>query len=95
MSPFYTGLIENIAMVAAIVLPLWNIPLMVRIVRRKSSRDISLPWAVGVWVCILLMAPAGFVSEDRVWRIFNIANLIFFSAVVICVLAYRKGPKND
>ncbi len=81
---------ERVALIAAIVLPLWNIPLIVRIVKRKSSRDISLYWALGVWVCFLLMAPQAFSSKDLVWRAFNIANLILFTLVVIFVLAYRK-----
>jgi len=81
---------QKIAFIAAIILPLWNIPLIVRIVKRKSSRDISIYWAVGVWTCFALMAPAGFVSEDPVWRIFNIMNFILFTAVLLIVLIYRK-----
>jgi len=82
---------EKIALVAAIILPLWNIPLIVRIAKRKSSRDISMYWVAGVWTCFALMAPDGFVSEDLVWRTFNIVNLILFTIVLIVVLAYRKG----
>ena len=39
--------ISSIGVVAAAVLPLFNIPLIIRIVKRKSSEDISLSWAVG------------------------------------------------
>ena len=85
---------ERIAFVAAIVLPLWNIPLIVRIIKRKSSEDISIYWVLGVWICFLLMAPAGFRSSDIVWRAFNIMNLILFSAVAITVLIYRKKGKG-
>jgi uncharacterized protein with PQ loop repeat len=81
---------KNIALIAAIVLPFWNIPLIVRVIRRKSSRDISLYWALGVWTCFLLMAPEAFRSPDLVWRTFNIVNLVLFSAVVAVVLLYRK-----
>ncbi len=81
---------EKIALIAAIVLPLWNIPLILRIIKRKSSKDISIYWALGVWICFLLMAPDGFTSSDLVWRTFNIVNLIFFTVVVVVVLAYRK-----
>lgn len=83
-------MVDKIALVAAIILPLWNIPLMARIVKRKSSRDISIYWALGVWVCFLLMAPSAFNSADLVWRVFNIVNLSLFTLVVILVLAYRK-----
>ncbi len=85
---------ERIAFVAAIILPLWNIPLIVRVIKRKSSKDISIYWALGVWICFLLMAPEAFTSPDPVWRAFNIMNLILFTAVVITVLAYRKPGKT-
>jgi len=81
---------QKIALVAAVILPLWNIPLIVRVVKRKSSKDISLYWALGVWICFLLMAPEAFKSTDAVWRTFNIVNLVLFTAVVIIVLVYRK-----
>ncbi|MFC1674813.1 hypothetical protein ACFL1K_02880 [Candidatus Omnitrophota bacterium] len=81
---------QKVALIAAIVLPLWNIPLIVRIVKRRSSKDISLYWVLGVWTCFLLMAPDAFRSADIVWRAFNIMNLILFTAVVITVLVYRK-----
>ena len=81
---------HSIALIAGIVLPLWNIPLILRIIRRKSSEDISIPWALGVWTCLALMAPSAFVSKDEVWRIFSMINVVLFSFVVISVLAYRK-----
>ncbi|MFH1594110.1 MAG: hypothetical protein ABID09_05395 [Candidatus Omnitrophota bacterium] len=81
---------QKIALIAAIILPLWNIPLIVKVIKRRSSGDISIHWAIGVWVCFILMAPAALSSSDPVWRVFNIANLILFSAVVFVVVAYRK-----
>ncbi len=83
--------ISSIGVAAAAVLPLFNIPLIIRIVKRKSSEDISLSWAVGVWVCILLMAPSGFTSKDIVWRTFNYTNLLLFTGVVLATLKYRHG----
>ena len=84
------SVLEIISLVSAVVMPLWNIPLIMRIVKRRSSEDISLAWALGVWVCILLMAPSGFQSKDIVWRTFNVTNLILFTAVVFFVLKYHK-----
>lgn len=81
---------HKVALIAAIILPLWNIPLIVRIIRRKSSRDISIYWALGVWSCLALMAPSAFVSVDLVWRVFSIINLTLFSFVVVSILVYRK-----
>ena len=85
------GFLETVSLVCAVVLPLWNIPLIARIIKRRSSADISMAWAIGIWVCIILMAPSGFQSRDIVWRVFNIVNLVMFSAVVFFVLKYRKG----
>ena len=83
--------IDKIGFVAAVVLPLWNIPLIVNIIRRKSSRDLSLWWAVGVWTCIVFMFPSGVMSNDFTWKVFNIVNFVLFSAVLIVTFKYRKG----
>lgn len=88
-------MMEMISLIASIVLPLFNIPLIIRVIRRKSSSDISLTWAWGVWICLLLMAPSGFTSIDLVWKTFNICNLILFTAVVVTVTIYRKKGKNE
>lgn len=85
---------ENISLIAAVILPFFNIPLIWKVIKRKSSQDISLCWALGVWVCILLMAPSGFRSADIVWRTFNYVNIIFFTCVVIVTLKYRHGDKT-
>lgn len=82
--------VQTIGLIASIILPLWNIPLMVKIIKRRSSDDISLGWLWGVWVCCVIMAPSGISSQDIVWRTFNIVNLILFTGVVIVVLKYRQ-----
>ena len=86
-------MIEKIALVAAVILPLWNIPMIVRIIRRKSSKDVSLFWAIGVWVCLALMFPAGLRSNDIVWKTFNIINIILFTGVAFCAILYHKERK--
>lgn len=82
--------IERIGFIAAVILPMWNIPLIMRIIRRRSSEDISMWWALGVWVCILVMFPSGLRSQDVIWRTFNIMNFFLFSGVVAATLRYRK-----
>ena len=86
--------LEKVALVAAVTLPVFNIPLILKIIKRKSSEDLSLCWVLGVWICILLMLPAGVQSPDIVWRVFNYVNATFFTAVVITTLKYRKKSKN-
>ena len=82
-------LLETIGMVAAAAMPLWNIPLILRIERRRSSGDISLAWVLGVWACILLMSPAAVRSSDPAFRIFGWMNLVLFTGVVVQVLRFR------
>ncbi len=76
---------------AAVVLPLWDIPLIVRMVRRRSSQDISLAWIFGLWGASLFMAPSAFVSRDILAMGFNTMNVAMLTAVLAAVLKYRKG----
>ncbi|MBI4845100.1 MAG: hypothetical protein HY810_01265 [Candidatus Omnitrophica bacterium] len=88
-------MITKIALIAAVILPLWNIPLILRIIKRKSAEDISLYWAFGVWICLMLMFPQALTSKDIVWKTFSIANLILFSAVVATTVVFRKPQKTN
>lgn len=81
---------EFIATLAAIVVPFWKLPMIWRIVQRKSSDDISLSWAIGVWVCFVLMAPSAFYSKDLVWKVFSALNLVLFTILLVCILIYRR-----
>ncbi|MBF0570874.1 MAG: hypothetical protein HQL12_03280 [Candidatus Omnitrophica bacterium] len=82
---------KTIGFWAAVILPLWDIPLMLRVVQRKSSQDISMVWAVGIWTTAVLMAPSAFISGDKISIGFNIMNVIMLTGVLIVVIIYRKG----
>jgi uncharacterized protein with PQ loop repeat len=84
---------DVMGLLAAVVMPIWNVPLIVRIARRKTADDISLAWMWGVWACMVLMLPAAFASRDITLKAFSISNVFFFSGVVIVVLLYRRPPK--
>ncbi|MBF0330413.1 MAG: hypothetical protein HQL17_00630 [Candidatus Omnitrophica bacterium] len=83
--------LQSLALAASVIMPLWNIPLIVKIVQRRSAEDLSVPWMLGVWVCMLLMLPWAVVSPDIVLKVFSIVNFVLFSGVVIVGLKYRKG----
>ncbi|MBM3254438.1 MAG: hypothetical protein FJZ16_09315 [Candidatus Omnitrophica bacterium] len=82
-------MVKIIGLISAIILPFWNIPLIVRIQKRRSSNDISLFWAIGVWICLVLMLPAGLITSDVVFKMFTIVNFILFSLVVIQTVRFR------
>ena len=82
---------KTIGLWAAIVLPLWDIPLIVRIVQRKSSQDISMSWAFGIWITSVLMAPSAFISGDKLAIGFNTMNVTMLTAFLIVAVKYRKG----
>lgn len=84
-----------LALIAAVVLPLWNIPLIVKMHKRRSSADISKAWALGVWVCLVVMFPAALDSEDIVFKTFSIVNIILFSMVVFSVLKFMKRKEGS
>jgi len=90
VAAFLKFMIDKIALIASIILPLWNIPLIIRIIKRRSSNDISVSWAVGVWVCLLAMLPSGIKSDFLVWKVFNVLNFFFFSGVMICTLFFHN-----
>ena len=82
---------------SGILLPLFNIPLILRIVKRKSADDISLVWVFGVWICILLMSPVAFASQDFAFRAFGWTNVVFFTGVVVVTVKYHhkfRGTGN-
>ncbi len=84
-------MIQKIGMISAVLLPFFDIPLIVRIVRRKSSEDISLIWTFGIWVCTLGMLPSSWLSTDPILKAFAIVNTLLFTAVVIAVVMYHPS----
>ena len=85
-----TGWAERLAMVAGLAMPLFNIPLIYNIWKRKSSEGMSLTWAFGIWGCIILMTPQALRSTDMAFKAFGIANVTFFSVVIFFILKYRR-----
>ncbi|MFB3919921.1 MAG: hypothetical protein ACE14U_07635 [Candidatus Velamenicoccus archaeovorus] len=81
---------KTIALIAAVVLPLWNIPLIVKIHKRRSAEDFSRSWALGVWICLIAMLPAALRSDDVVFKTYSIVNFVLFSLVVGWVLRFKR-----
>ena len=82
--------IQQIGILASVVLPLFNIPLIVKLIKRKSSKDFSLVWVLGVWGCAVLMLPAALISPDITFKAFGITNVVLFSLVTWLVVRYHR-----
>ena len=87
--------IQKIGTAAAITMPFFNIPMILHLAKTKSSKEISLTWILGVWVCTALMTPQALKSEDMAFRCFGVVNIFFFSIVTFLVLKYRRGLTNN
>ena len=82
--------IDWIGTAASFAMPFFNIPMILRLLKRKRSDDISLIWTGGVWICIVLMTPKALTSSDLAFRLFGMTNILFFSAVTFLVFYYRR-----
>lgn len=81
-------------MIGAVVLPFFSLPLIIRIVKRKSSEDISMVWAIGVFSCFIIMLPSALTSPDLVYKTYSMINMVLFSGVVFVTIKYRGGLKQ-
>ena len=81
--------IKIVGVAASVVLPLFNIPLILKIRRRGSSKDFSLTWTFGIMGCTLLMMPSVLITPDIVFKAFGIINFISFSTVMFYILKYH------
>lgn len=88
MNEFYS-VTKFAGMAASVIMPLFNIPLVIKIWERRSSADISIVWTFGIWVSIIVMLPAALMSADIIFRIFGVINFVMFSAVVFSVVKFR------
>ena len=80
---------DSMATIAGGALPLFDLSLILYVIKRKSSKDISVMWAVGLWATSVAMAPAGIMSADIASKAFNIVNVVMLTAVVVVVIKYR------
>ena len=81
---------KTLGMIGATAMPVCNIPLIIRIIKRKSSDDISLGWVLGVEICVLAMLPSAFFTADPVLKVFGVTNSIFFTLVTLVVWIYHS-----
>src|SRR5438309_970710 len=88
-------MIQTLGIISGILMPVFNIPLILRIVRRRSSEDISLVWVVGVWICVIGILPSSLQSPDPVLSAFGIVNGLLFTGVFITVLYFHPSTRRN
>jgi uncharacterized protein with PQ loop repeat len=86
----YTDTIKVVGVVASVILPLFNIPLILKIRKTGSSKDYSLTWTFGIMGCTLFMLPSVLSTNDIVFKAFGIINLVTFSTVMFYILKYHR-----
>lgn len=82
--------IKIVGVVASVILPLFNIPLILKIRKTGSSKDFSLTWTFGIMGCTLLMFPSVLLTNDIVFKAFGIINIVTFSIVMFYILKYHS-----
>ena len=88
-------MIQTLGIISGIFMPVFNIPLILRIVRRRSSEDISLVWVVGVWICVMGILPSSLQSSDPVLSAFGIMNGLLFTGVFVTVLYFHPSVRRN
>jgi len=83
-----TETIKIVEVVSSVVLPLFNIPLILKIRKRGSSKDYFLTWTFGIFDCLLLIIPSVLLMPHIVFKVFGIINLVTFSTVILYILKY-------
>lgn len=82
-------MLETIAEISTSLISLFNIPFIMNIKKRKSSCDISLTWAAGIWICSVLMFVASIVSGNSIFQIIAVVNLAIFTVTALYIVRYH------
>ena len=79
---------EKIGFWAGVALPLFDIPLIIHVVKRKSSADISMIWIVGLWATSVMLLIG---TKEQMAMGFNIVNVLMLTILMAVVIKYRKA----
>lgn len=69
-----------------------GIPQIVKLLRTKSSNDISLWMYILTWVAVALVVIDTFLHQDIGSAISNLVSLITMSVTIFLVIKYKKKP---
>ena len=83
-------MLDTIGEVTTSVLPLFNVPLILNIRKRKCSCDISLLWTAGIWGCSLVFMIVSLLSGGTLLKAIAVVNFVFFTATMLYILKYHQ-----
>ena len=75
---------------AIIIIASW-LPQIIKILRTKSSRDISIPFLIILLIGTVMMIPHSFVINDIYFMLLGMAAGTAAFIVLILTIKYRKG----
>jgi len=85
-------MIDIVGTIASFAMPFFNIPMILRLLKRKRSDDFSLVWTGGVTGCIFLMTPKALTSVDLAFKLFGYSNIILFTSMAFLIFYYHFKP---
>ncbi len=81
--------IKDLGTASSMVVPLFHIPLILKLYKKKSSQEWSVISVCGFWISTLGIQPWAMMTSDKALTILNSLSLLFISVEVVLVLRYR------
>jgi MtN3 and saliva related transmembrane protein len=95
MTPFSSGPVEDLGFVAALCTTAAFIPQLVRVLKRRSARDVSLPTFLMFSVGVCLWLVYGFDIHSKPVIASNSVTLILSVSILVLKLRYDRASSED
>lgn len=82
---------KELGYICSMIVPVFHIPLIMKLVRKKSSQEWSLLSVIGFWIATLGIQPWALMTDDRALTILNTLSLMFISVELVLVIKYRRN----
>ena len=92
MTPFSTRPVEDLGFIAAFCTTAAFVPQLVRVLRLRSARDISLPTFLMFSVGVLLWLIYGVYTGSKPVIASNVVTLVLSVSILILKLRYDRNP---
>ena len=95
MTPIHSASIEALGYVAAFFTTAAYLPQLLRVVRLRSARDISLPTFMMFAIGVFLWTLYGVYTDSSPIIVCNSITLVLALAIVVLKLRYDRRPSPD